>query len=108
MFAPAGISAEVKSVEMHHEMMSEAGPGSNVGFNVEGVEVKDLRRGFVASDSESNPASGVSSFEAQVIIMNHPGQITTGKYSNKPAFVSKSPSNAHFVVAAGGALVALL
>ena len=63
---------------MHHEMMSEAGPGSNIGFNVEGIEASDLRRGFVASDANSNPASAVSSFEGQVIIMNHPGQITTG------------------------------
>eukprot|EP00339_Tiarina_fusa_P013856 CAMPEP_0117005932 /NCGR_PEP_ID=MMETSP0472-20121206/6344_1 /TAXON_ID=693140 ORGANISM="Tiarina fusus, Strain LIS" /NCGR_SAMPLE_ID=MMETSP0472 /ASSEMBLY_ACC=CAM_ASM_000603 /LENGTH=439 /DNA_ID=CAMNT_0004707259 /DNA_START=82 /DNA_END=1401 /DNA_ORIENTATION=- len=78
MFAPAGIVAEVKSVEMHHEILPEAGPGNNVGFNVEGVSVSDLRRGYVASDANSNPASGVSSFEGQVIVMNHPGQITTG------------------------------
>jgi len=78
MFAPAGILAEIKSVEMHHESLSEANPGDNVGFNVKNVAVKDLRRGFVASDSKSNPASGCASFEAQVIIMNHPGQISNG------------------------------
>jgi len=33
-FAPAMISTEVKSVEMHHEALSEANPGDNVGFNV--------------------------------------------------------------------------
>merc|ERR1719273_2130030 len=78
MFAPAGICAEIKSVEMHHESLPEAVPGDNVGFNVKNVAVKDLRRGFVASDSKSNPASGVSDFTAQVIIMNHPGQISNG------------------------------
>lgn len=78
MFAPAGIVAEIKSVEMHHESLPEAAPGDNVGFNVKNVAVKDLRRGFVASDSKNEPASGVSTFNAQVIVMNHPGQISNG------------------------------
>merc|ERR1711956_118970 len=78
MFAPAGIVAEIKSVEMHHESLPEAVPGDNVGFNVKNVAVKDLRRGFVASDSKSNPATGAASFKAQVIVMNHPGQISNG------------------------------
>merc|ERR1712115_310071 len=77
-FAPSPIIAEIKSVEMHHESLAEAFPGDNVGFNVKNVAVKDLRRGYVASDSKSNPASGVASFESQVIIMNHPGQISNG------------------------------
>merc|ERR1712226_810558 len=78
MFAPAGIVAEIKSVEMHHESLAEATPGDNVGFNVKNVAVKDLRRGYVASDSKSDPAQSIGSFEAQVIVMNHPGQISNG------------------------------
>jgi len=78
MFAPVGIVAEIKSVEMHHESLAQANPGDNVGFNVKNVAVKDLRRGFVASDSKKDPASAVSEFEAQVIVMNHPGQISNG------------------------------
>lgn len=77
-FAPSGIEAEIKSVEMHHEHLAEAFPGDNVGFNVKNVAVKDIKRGMVASDSNDNPASGVSSFEAQVIVMNHPGEISNG------------------------------
>ena len=42
------------------------------------VSVKDIKRGYVASDSKNDPAKGAASFEAQVIIMNHPGQITAG------------------------------
>ena len=68
MFAPVGIVAEVKSVEMHHETVPEAVPGDNVGFNVRNVAMKDLRRGYVASDNNNEPASGVSSFEAQVCV----------------------------------------
>jgi len=77
-FAPTGLVAEIKSVEMHHESLPQAVPGDNVGFNVKNVSVKDLRRGFVASDSKNDPATGAANFEAQVIIMNHPGQIGNG------------------------------
>merc|ERR1712034_31846 len=77
-FAPNQLSTEVKSVEMHHESLPEAVPGDNVGFNIKNVSVKDIKRGFVASDSKNKPATGVSDFTAQVIVLNHPGQISNG------------------------------
>jgi len=77
-FAPNQLSTEVKSVEMHHESLPEAVPGDNVGFNIKNVSVKDIKRGFVASDSKNKPASGVSDFTAQVIVLNHPGQVSNG------------------------------
>merc|ERR1712072_51578 len=78
VFAPSGLTTEVKSVEMHHESMDQAIPGDNVGFNVKNVSVKELKRGYVASDSKNDPAKEAASFVAQVIIMNHPGQISQG------------------------------
>ncbi|MCQ6512688.1 EF-Tu/IF-2/RF-3 family GTPase, partial [Vibrio parahaemolyticus] len=77
-FAPANVTTEVKSVEMHHESLPEAVPGDNVGFNVKNVSVKDIRRGSVCSDSKQDPAKEARTFHAQVIIMNHPGQISNG------------------------------
>merc|ERR1711981_1487438 len=78
-FAPAAVTTEVKSVEMHHETLSEGGqPGDNVGFNVKNVSVKDIRRGNVCSDSKSDPAKEAKSFNAQVIVLNHPGEIQNG------------------------------
>ncbi|XWS55785.1 hypothetical protein CRYUN_Cryun09bG0030500 [Craigia yunnanensis] len=77
-FAPSGLTTEVKSVEMHHEALQEALPGDNVGFNVKNVAVKDLKRGFVASNSKDDPAKEAANFTSQVIIMNHPGQIGNG------------------------------
>jgi len=77
-FAPTGLTTEVKSVEMHHESLPEASPGDNVGFNVKNVPVKDLKRGFVTSDSKADPARGAADFTAQVIVLNHPGQIQAG------------------------------
>ena len=77
-FAPSGLTTEVKSVEMHHESLAEAVPGDNVGFNCKNVSVKDIKRGYVASNANDDPAKGCESFDAQVIIMQHPGQIQNG------------------------------
>merc|ERR1719336_2818029 len=77
-FALNMLTTEVKSVEMHHESLPEAVPGDNVGFNVKNVSVKDIKRGYVASDSKNKPAAGVSDFTAQVIVLNHPGQVSNG------------------------------
>merc|ERR1712169_146398 len=77
-FAPVNVTTEVKSVEMHHEALPEAVPGDNVGFNVKNVSVKDIRRGFVCSNSKNDPAKETENFLAQVIVLNHPGQISAG------------------------------
>uniref|UniRef100_A0A8B9RLG0 Elongation factor 1-alpha n=1 Tax=Astyanax mexicanus TaxID=7994 RepID=A0A8B9RLG0_ASTMX len=107
-FAPVAVTTEVKSVEMHHESLAEALPGDNVGFNVKNVSVKEIRRGNVAGDSKNDPPMEAGNFTAQVrydrceqikscwfkkevlninvvflcflqvIILNHPGQISQG------------------------------
>jgi len=77
-FAPANVSTEVKSIEMHHTSLPEAVPGDNVGFNVKNVSVKDIRRGFVAGNSKQDPPKEAENFLAQVIVLNHPGQIAAG------------------------------
>lgn len=77
-FAPSNVTTEVKSVEMHHEQLTQGVPGDNVGFNVKNVSVKDIRRGNVAGDSKNDPPAAASSFTAQVIVLNHPGQVGAG------------------------------
>jgi elongation factor 1-alpha len=77
-FAPVAITTEVKSVEMHHEQLTEAVPGDNIGFNVKNVSVKDIRRGFVCGDTNNDPPKEAGVFNAQVIVLNHPGQIHAG------------------------------
>jgi elongation factor 1-alpha len=77
-FAPCNITTEVKSVEMHHTSVPQALPGDNVGFNVKNVSVKEIRRGYVCGDSKNCPPGEAERFTAQVIIMNHPGQIHAG------------------------------
>ncbi|TPP55163.1 Elongation factor Tu C-terminal domain family protein [Leishmania donovani] len=68
----------VKSIEMHHEQLAEAQPGDNVGFNVKNVSVKDIRRGNVCGNSKNDPPKEAADFTAQVIVLNHPGQISNG------------------------------
>merc|ERR1711934_1118692 len=77
-FGPMGTTTECKSVEMHHEQVAEAIPGDNVGFNVKNLSVQDIKRGYVASDAKNNAALSAETFKAQVIVMNHPGQIQNG------------------------------
>jgi len=78
VFAPTGVTTEVKTVEMHHESMPEAVPGDNVGFNVKNVSVKEIKRGNVCGDTKRDPPQGCTTFKAQVIVLNHPGQISNG------------------------------
>ena len=42
------------------------------------VSVKDIRRGNVCGDSKQDPPKEAASFLAQVIVLNHPGQIGAG------------------------------
>ncbi len=76
-FMPADKVGEVKSIEMHHEQIPQAEPGDNVGFNVRGVDKKDLRRGDVAGPAD-NPPTVAKSFTAQIVVLNHPSVITVG------------------------------
>lgn len=77
IFEPAGVSGEVKSIEMHHEVFPEAEPGDNIGFNVRGVGKNDIRRGDVAGHT-SNAPTVAKEFTAQVVVLQHPGVITVG------------------------------
>jgi len=77
IFEPPGSTGEVKTIEMHHEMLEQAEPGDNVGFNVRGVGKNDIRRGDVAGHT-SNAPTVAKEFTAQIVVLQHPGVITVG------------------------------
>jgi len=77
-FAPSPHSSEVKSIEMHHEALESAEPGDNVGFNVKGLSIKDIKRGMVVGDTKNDPPMKVGQFNAQVIVLDHPNKIMAG------------------------------
>ena len=74
---PSGIKGEVRSIETHHTMIPEAGPGDNIGFSVKGISRADARRGDVIGLA-SDPPSVVSEFIGQIIVIHHPTAIATG------------------------------
>ncbi|PSP73416.1 translation elongation factor EF-1 subunit alpha [Halobacteriales archaeon SW_12_67_38] len=76
-FQPSDVGGEVKTVEMHHEEVPKAEPGDNVGFNVRGIGKDDIRRGDVCGPAE-DPPKVAETFQAQVVVMQHPSVITAG------------------------------
>lgn len=58
--------------------LSDALPGDNMGFNVKNVTVKDVHCGSVAGNSKNDSPMQTADCTAQVIILNHPGQISAG------------------------------
>jgi elongation factor 1-alpha len=77
IFMPSDKVGEVKTIEMHHEQITQAEPGDNVGFNVRGIAKTDIRRGDVAGPVD-NPPSVAKTFVAQIMVLNHPSVITVG------------------------------
>ncbi|WP_435077019.1 translation elongation factor EF-1 subunit alpha [Halococcus sp. AFM35] len=76
-FQPSDVGGEVKTVEMHHEEVPQAEPGDNVGFNVRGIGKDDIRRGDVCGPAD-DPPSVAETFQAQIVVMQHPSVITSG------------------------------
>merc|ERR1712150_173592 len=79
-FTPSSVATptEVKSIEMHHAQIQMAKCGDNVGFNVKSLSLKDTKRGMVVSLWEKDRAREAEEFQANVIVLDHPGQIRVG------------------------------
>jgi len=72
-----GITGEVKTIEMHHEQLQQAEPGDNIGFNVRGIQKKDIARGDVLGHV-TNPPTVATEFTARMVVLNHPTVVTVG------------------------------
>ncbi|XP_051543668.1 elongation factor 1-alpha-like isoform X1 [Myxocyprinus asiaticus] len=79
-FSPAKLTAEVKSIEMHHQGLQTALPRHNVGFNIKNAAVKNLRRGHVAGNAQQDPPSDVNSFIALVAMLRFIHQLWLNWY----------------------------
>ena len=77
VFMPAGKVGEVRSIETHHTKIEKAEPGDNIGFNVRGVEKKDIKRGDVVGNVQ-NPPTVAEEFTAQIIVIWHPTAVSVG------------------------------
>jgi elongation factor 1-alpha len=74
---PDGVVGEVKSIETHHTQMPEAMAGDNIGFNVRGIDKKQIKRGDVVGTPD-NPPSVAKEFKAQIIVIFHPTAVAPG------------------------------
>ncbi len=72
-----GVVGEIKTIEMHHEQMTVAEPGDNIGFNVRGIAKNDITRGDVGGHLD-NPPTVASEFTGQIVVLKHPTVITVG------------------------------
>lgn len=72
-----GVAGEVKTVEMHHEVLPQAEAGDNVGCSIRGVGKKDIARGDVICDA-AKPIPVVDEFVGQVAVISHPTVIAKG------------------------------
>jgi elongation factor 1-alpha len=77
IFEPSGVTAEVKSLEMHHKQLPKAEPGDNIGFNVRGIAKTQLKAGDVVGHPD-NPPTVVKEFTGQIIVLQHPTVVTKG------------------------------
>ena len=77
IFMPAKAVGEVKSIEMHHQEIKEALPGDNIGWNVRGVDKKDIRRGDVCGHTDK-PPTVAEEFTAQIVVLQHPSAVAAG------------------------------
>ncbi len=75
--SPSGAKGEIKKIEMHHQELAQAIPGDNVGFNLKGVDKKDIKRGDVIGPVD-HPPTVADEFKAQIVVLNHPTAISVG------------------------------
>ena len=68
---------EVRSIEMHHHRVDRATAGRIVGIALKGVEETEIERGMALLPRDADPTA-VRSFEAEVMVLNHPTRIREG------------------------------
>jgi len=68
---------EVRSIEMHYHRVDAATAGRIVGIALKGVAESEVERGMVLLPRSADPAP-VRSFEAEVMVLNHPTRIREG------------------------------
>ena len=68
---------EVRSIEMHYHRVDRATAGRIVGIALKGVDEEEVERGMALVPRGADP-SPVRSFEAEVMVLNHPTRIQPG------------------------------
>lgn len=78
---PPQIKTVAQSIEMHHTKLDQAIPGDNIGINIKGVAVSDIKRGDVIGHEDKPPTivgPGVARVLAKISVVWHPTSIAAG------------------------------
>jgi elongation factor 1-alpha len=65
------------TIEMHYYPLAEADAGSVVGIAIKGIKYEEVERGMILCDESIQPKA-VKSFEAEILVLNHPTRIASG------------------------------
>ena len=68
---------EVRSIEMHYHRVDAATAGRIVGIALKGISESEIERGMALLSRNATPEA-VRSFEAEVMVLNHPTRIQSG------------------------------
>ncbi|UIP01040.1 GTP-binding protein [Halobaculum sp. CBA1158] len=68
---------EVRSIEMHYHRVDKASAGRIVGIALKGVREAEIERGMALVPRDADPEP-VRSFDAEVMVLNHPTRIREG------------------------------
>jgi len=81
LFGPneSGLFKTVRAptIEMHYYPLKEANAGLVVGIAIKGAKMEEIKRGMILCDKSIQPKA-VKSFEAEILVLNHPTRIATG------------------------------
>lgn len=66
-----------KSIEMHYHPLEEANAGLVVGIAIRGMKHEEVKRGMILCEESIKPKA-VKSFEAEILVLNHPTRIANG------------------------------
>merc|ERR1719337_323361 len=87
---------KVFTVEMHHKRQDLANPGDNIGMNVKGLEKNNMpRTGDVMVYKKDSSLSACADFDAQIQVLDIPGEIKVGYSPNVGHHRSHCPDVMH-------------
>ena len=71
------LRTKARSIEIHYHSVDEARAGQLVSIAVRNISEEQVRRGMLLTDVTA-PVEPVQEFEAEVMVLNHPTQVTSG------------------------------
>ncbi|EAR99634.1 translation elongation factor Tu protein (macronuclear) [Tetrahymena thermophila SB210] len=69
---------DIIQIEIQNKQVEEAFCGENVGFSIKNLNLNDLTKGSICGYTGENQPRECETFDAEMVIINHPGSIKRG------------------------------